>query len=220
VGILGKLFGRRSARRAPDPLDTLPAPKLGSPAAGWLRRAEKSSRALAELRDSRRSDGPLIDVYSDVATGADDLVAELRRVAGEVTLIEQAIARIPSPALQERHARLTAGGVPADPIAASGREQELAEVTDQLATDRRLRANRDELLARMESGATAMDGLVARAAELSTASATANLPAELGGDITAEAHDLRDRLDAVRIGLAETDEATRRAIGAPPPDGN
>lgn len=212
MGILAKLLRRRSGARTFDSAaDNLPRPRLGGPAETWLRRAEKSARALAEVRDARRgagrrrrSDDPLVGMYDDVAVGATATVAELRRVAGEVTLVEQAIARIPSPALTERRARLAAEP-PADTI-----RQGLAEIDDQLAVDLRLRASREELLCRMEAGAVALDGLVARAVEISTTGGGAPVP--VPGDISGGVAELRDRLEAVRIGLAETEAATQRIL--------
>lgn len=202
MSIIGRLLGRRRriTHREPEP----PRPRLGSPAETWLRRAEKSARALHELRDARKSDGPIVDVYTDVASGADALVVDLRRVAGEVRTVEQAIARIPSPQLQQRRHSLAAtdAGAP-----------ELAELDAQLATDSRLRASRDELLSRMQAGAVALDGLLARAAELDVTGGSATLPGK--AELTTTAAELRDRLDGVRIGMAETEAATRKVMGEP-----
>lgn len=210
VGILARLFRRTSKdTRAGRP----PAPKLGSPAQVWLDHADKTRRSLRELR---RSDA-LSDLVAEVRDGADEVVEELRRLAGDVTLIEQAIARIPSPLLAERRARLideqaAAGGSGPSSASAEGGasavelDRTLADVEAQLATDQRLRRTRDDLLTKMESGATALDGLIARVVELSAA--TTSLEPGAAGTVA----ELTARLDALRDGLAETDQLTRAAL--------
>lgn len=184
-----------SSAASPD----IPVPRRGSPAEIWLRRGEK---AVGSLRDLSRSvaPGPMAGELTDIAGQAATTLDGLRRVAGQVAVVEQAISRIPSPALTERRARL-AGAADEDSLRA------LADIDAALATDRRLRATRDTLLARLESATTALEGLLARAAEVSTfTGVTAEDTGEIG--------ELAAQLDGLRAGLSETERLTRDALGS------
>jgi hypothetical protein len=137
----------------------------------------------------------------------------VRRIASQTSLVEQAIARIPSPALNERRTRL-AGELDSDAELRDTRQQAISDIDAQLAADTRLRSTRDALLSRMEAAAVGLEGLVARAAEAS-ALATAATP-DLAAD---EIGELASELDGLRMGLTETEQLSRGALRGqnPPP---
>lgn len=159
--------------------------------------------------------GPTADQLGDVQLRAAGTLDSVRRIASQTSLVEQAIARIPSPALQERRARL-AGQVDTgtDLELRAAQQQAIVDIDAQLAADTRLRSTRDALLGRMEAAAVGLEGLVARAAEAS-ALATAATP-DLAAD---EIGELATELDGLRMGLTETEQLSRGALGGqnPPP---
>lgn len=156
---------------------------------------------MGSLRELSRcvAPGPMAGELTDIAGQAASTMDGLRRVAGQAAVVERAIARIPSPALAERRARLAG----ADD---EGSREALAEIDAALATDRRLRATRDALVARLESTATALEGLLARAAEVSTFTG-------VSADDTGEVGELAAQLDGLRAGLSETERLTRGVLG-------
>lgn len=202
-------FRRRSA--APQE-PALVAPRRGSPAEIWLNRAERAVRALGELGNSL-APGPTSEQLGDIQQRAAGTLDGVRRIASQTSLVEQAIARIPSPALKERRARL-AGQVESgtDAELRETRAQAIADIDAQLAADARLRSTREALLGRMEAAAVGLEGLVARAAEAS-ALATAATP-DLAAD---EIGELATELDGLRMGLTETEQLSRGALGGQTP---
>jgi hypothetical protein len=185
-------------------------PRRGSPAEIWLNRAERAVKSLGELGNSL-APGPTADQLGDVQMRAAGTIDSVRRIASQTSLVDQAIARIPSPALKERRARL-AGQVDSDDELRETRQQAIDDIDAQLAADTRLRSTRDALLSRMEAAAVGLEGLVARAAEAS-ALATAATP-DLAAD---EIGELASELDGLRIGLTETEQLSRGALGGPNP---
>jgi hypothetical protein len=231
LGIAGAVYGvrvglgalgdrsTRAPRQRPDPgLAALPVPPRGSPADRWLRRAERAVTTLHQQTESPGEPtlrGQIADV-DDQAAGA---LSDLRRFAGQVTLVEQTMANIDDRRLRQDSAGLQRGlqGLPAGPLREE-RERALAAVADQLDVARRLAEARETLLARMQSAVLGLEGLVARMAELlalhattAGASLTAARVAELTGD-----------LEGMRAGLAEAEQLSRSTLGngptgAPPP---
>ena len=182
-------------------------PRRGSPAEQWLVRAQRADRELAELAGS--PDHPVArGQLAAVREGAAEAVTTMRRFAGQVTAVEDALERVPEARLSAERQRLTAA------VAAAGserlraeRQRSLDSVTEQLAVAGRLAVARDTLLARMQATVFALEGLVARAAEVLAMSASAGVDssedrlAALSGD-----------LDGLRAGLAEAEEVTRRVL--------
>ena len=66
------------------------------------------------------------------------------------------------------------------------------------------------LLARMESGTLGLERLVAQLAEILALSETATSPVEGA----AQLEELADELEGIRAGLAETEQLSRRTLGA------
>jgi hypothetical protein len=201
-------FFSRSHKPAPP---ALVAPRRGSPAEVWLGRSEKAIRSLGDLGHSINP-GPTADQLGNVQLRAAGTLESVRSIASQVTLVDQAIARIPSPALHERRSRLAqqlaAEGV--DDELRGSREQALSDIDAQLATDARLRSTRETLLARMEAASVGLEGLVARAAE-AAALAEVAAPDLAAGEIA----ELAIELEGLRAGLAETEQPTRGSLGGP-----
>ncbi|MFL6128508.1 MAG: hypothetical protein ACJ73E_05535 [Mycobacteriales bacterium] len=208
VKVGASMLGRRSEEDAAPVADVpLRRPRRGSPAEQWLVRAEHAERSLADLAAvpgnavARSQLGPVRD-------GAAEAVGTLRRLAGQVTAVEDALDRVQVGRLRAERQRLV------DAVGAAGgerlraeRQRSLDSVTEQLAVAGRLADARDTLLARMQATVLTVEGLVARTAEVLAMSAsggvdlTADRLAELSGD-----------LDGLRTGLAEAEEVSRRVL--------
>ena len=178
----------------------LPEPPRGSPARGWLVRAERAARALDELATSAGT-GATADRLHSVRDGAGSTVSAMRRLAGQVTTFDQAMARIDATRLVGERKRLTrelrGGGN--DELRAA-REQALGSVTHQLEVFQRLESSRDTLLAQMQSTALRLEGLGAQAAELVALSSSAGATQIAEDRLVTE---LTEALDGMRAGLAE-----------------
>jgi hypothetical protein len=143
-----------------------------------------------------------------VREGAAEALATMRRLAGQVTAVEDAADRIEPARLTAERDRLAAAVADAssDRVRAE-RMRSLASVSDQLQVAQRLAGARDELLARMQATALSLEGLVARTAEL--------LAMSVSGGVDASADRLADLaadLDGLRTGLAEAEAVSRRVL--------
>jgi hypothetical protein len=221
LGIAGVVYGVRVAlgaltdrtprpvtAAAPDP--SLPTPPRNSPAGRWLRRAEAAVTTLHQQTESPR-DPTLREQICDVDDQAAGALTDLRRFAGQVTLIEQTIANIPVDRLRQDYGTIQRGigGLPAGPLREE-RERAMRAVRDQLDVARRLTEARETLLARMESAVLGLEGLVARMAELLAMHATT-----AGGSLTAtRVAELTGDLEGMRAGLAEAEKISRAALGS------
>ncbi|HST65873.1 MAG TPA: hypothetical protein VLM05_11860 [Mycobacteriales bacterium] len=203
----GLLSRSREHEPAADPGPQLRPPRRGSIAEQWLLRAQAADRSLADLVRSPGS--PTVrEQLVPVRDGAAEALTTLRRLAGQVTAVEDAADRIQPGRLEAERDRLAAG------VAAAGsdrvraeRQRSLDSVTDQLQVAGRLAGARDELLARMQATALALDGLVARTAEVLAMSVSG------GVDVSADRlADLTSDLDGLRSGLAEADAVSRRVL--------
>jgi hypothetical protein len=213
---LGALADRgvRAAVPRPDPrLAALPVPPRGSPAATFLRRAEVAVDRLHRQTESP-ADPTLRSQISDVDDQAAGVLTDLRRFAGQATLIEQSRVAIDSDALRREYATLQRGltGLRPGPLR-DERERALRAVADQVDTERRLGEARDTLLARMQSAVLGLEGLVARMAELLAMHATTE-----GASITAgRVAELTGDLEGMRTGLAEAEELSRSTLAGGTP---
>ena len=204
----GLLTRERDADRpAAEPDPQLRPPRRGSIAEQWLTRAERADRSLAELV---RSPGSAVAKQQlvPVREGAAEALATMRRLAGQVTAVEDAADRIEPARLTAERDRLPAAVADAssDRVRAE-RTRSLASVSDQLQVAQRLAGARDELLARMQATALSLEGLVARTAEL--------LAMSVSGGVDASADRLADLaadLDGLRTGLAEAEAVSRRVL--------
>jgi hypothetical protein len=206
-GLVSRRLGRDRAAPAGAGQPALPAPRRGSPAEAWLNRAQGAVRSLTELVDSSGSAGTRAQLLS-VPSEAAQLADTMRRFAGQVTAVENALSRVSAPRLQAERDRLT------EAVRAAGsaelreqRQRALDSVDEQLAVAGRLTDARDTLLARMQATALGLEGLVARTAELLALTASSGL--DDSGDRIDE---LAGELDGLRAGLAEAEEVSRRVL--------
>jgi hypothetical protein len=207
VKIGAGLLTRDRDRPAVEPDPELRPPRRGSPAEQWLVRAQQADRSLADLV---RSPGSAVAKQQlvPVREGAGEALATMRRLAGQVTAVEDATDRIQPARLAAERDRLAAAAAAAssDRVRAE-RQRSLDSVTEQLQVVRRLAGARDELLARMQATALTLEGLVARTAEV--------LAMSVSGGVDASADRLADLaadLDGLRSGLAETEAVSRRVL--------
>lgn len=182
-------------------------PRRGGAAEQWLVRAQQADRGLAELAAS-----PGWSVTRDqlvpVREGAGEAVTTMRRLASQVTAVEDAMDRVPVVRLEMERERL------AGAVAAAGgerlraeRQRSLDSVTEQLAVGARLSDARDTLLARMQATVFTLEGLIARTAEVLAMSASGGVD-----DSADRLASLSADLDGLRAGLAEAEEVSRRVL--------
>jgi hypothetical protein len=186
----------------------LPQPARGGAADRWLRRAQAAVETLHRQTESP-ADPTLRGQIGDVDDQAAGALADLGRFAGQVTLIEQTIARIDQRRLGQEHAALTGTlhGLPPGPLR-DEQERALRAVEDQLNVARRLAGARETLLARMQSAVLGLEGLVARMAELLAMHATTE-----GASLTTiRVTELTNDLEGMRAGLAEAEKVSRAAL--------
>lgn len=186
--------------------DRIPLVDPDSVEGRWLERAESAESSFEDLIRSLPA-GPLADQVVGMRAGLEDTLDTLHTLAGRTSTTNQAMSRIDPAALAEeerrlRHARRTAGSDLHGDL-----DRSLASVAEQRDVHQRLSAARDKLLAQLESGALGLEGLVARLVELT---ATTGPGPDLETGTLAE---LTDRLEGLRRGVVETDEATRRSLG-------
>jgi hypothetical protein len=212
VGVAAAVYGvkvaagalARRGMREPG-AGQLPQPERGSPADLWQGRALHAIRDLHELAHSQPDAPPLLRSVDDGARQAED---QVRRLAGQAAAVTRALYRIPTPRLADERARLAAAVETAG--SAELREEHrrsLRSVEEQLAVADRLASARDTLVARLQSTALGLEGLVARAAEVLALSASAG-----AGLATDGIAGLAAELDGLRAGLAETEELSRRVL--------
>jgi hypothetical protein len=201
----GLLTREREHRPAAEP--SLRAPRRGSIAEQWLTRAQQADRSLAELVGSPGSAAAKHQLVS-VRDGAAEALTTLRRLAGQVTAVEDATDRIQPARLAAERDRL-AGAVSAasSERVRTERQRSLDSVSEQLEVVRRLAGARDELLARMQATALTLEGLVARTAEVLAMSVSGGVDAS--EDRLAV---LAADLDGLRSGLAEAEAVSRRVL--------
>ncbi|NJC64041.1 hypothetical protein HC028_05880 [Planosporangium flavigriseum] len=186
----------------------LPAPTRGGDAERWLRRAEGAVGTLRQQTESPR-DPVLRDQISDVDDQAAGVLADLRRFAGQVTLLEQTLANIPVDRLRTERGSIERGlrGLAAGTLREE-RERALHAVVDQLDVAGRLGEARETLLARMQSAVLGLEGLVTRLAELLALHATTG-----GGSLTStRVAELTSDLEGMRAGLAEAERVSREGF--------
>jgi hypothetical protein len=194
-------------RPAAEPDPELRPPRRGSIAEQWLSRAQQADRSLADLV---RSPGSAVAKQQlvPVREGAAEALATMRRLAGQVTAVEDATDRIQPARLAAERDRLAAAveAASSERVRAE-RQRSLDSVGEQLQVVRRLAGARDELLARMQATALTLEGLVARTAEV--------LAMSVSGGVDASEDRLADLaadLDGLRSGLAEAEAVSRRVL--------
>ncbi|WP_169982950.1 hypothetical protein [Microbispora sp. H10836] len=180
----------------------------GSVEEAWLRRAEQAAASFADLAASMRGQ-ILLDRIAAMRPQVDDTVATLRRLAGHATVTGSALARFDPRFLEQERARLTQARRTARQEVAGELDRSIAALDAQREVYDRLSGARERVLARLQSGAISLEGLVARAVEISAMTATAD---GAGGGARA-LDDLTSELELTRQSLHEVEEATRNDLG-------
>lgn len=197
----------RSTRRhvAEDASPGARKPIMGSPAQVWVSRGE---RVLREL-------GATLAAHPGIRTDAAEVAAELHRTASEVAESEDALARIPVPALEQERDTLATALAEAEPDhpGAADLARSHAAISARIAAAARQREQRDALVAKMQATVTELERARDELAELigETRAVPAGDPAEGMRDTATAA--LTGRLDALREGLVEVRRAANPEIG-------
>ncbi|HEV2891079.1 MAG TPA: hypothetical protein VGX28_11960 [Frankiaceae bacterium] len=202
-GALTNRGQRRAARRREKRLPVI----TRTPEAAWLNRAEEAVDQFHDIAYSA-SDGPIADRVQTFGMQTEESIATLQRLAGQASAVRLAIARIDPRRLQfERDRLMQEHNLINDPGVRTERERSVKSVQAQLETYQRLAVTLTTLLAKLEAGALAIEGLVARLAEvvaLATSSGTS------GGETQVD--ELAQELEGLRAGLVETEGVTTRTI--------
>ncbi|MER5647470.1 hypothetical protein [Streptosporangium sp. NPDC002524] len=177
----------------------------GSPEEYWLERAGSAAYGFGELSASMER-GPLAERIALMRPRIDDSTATLRRLAGQASLTGAALARFDLGGLWNEQVRLARAREEAGQGLTQDIDRALASLASQRAVVERLSATRERVLARMESSAIGIEGLLARLVELSAVSANGPLEPVRVLD------ELADTLEGVRQGLHETEQITRDAL--------
>lgn len=201
--VLGAAMGpAEEADEGPAPL----RPHPSSEAALWLRRGESAVRALDDMARTRGTT-PADLATTRAAEEADEVLDTMRRLAGHVVTVGQALARSDAPGLDAEAARLRdlAQQLPGDQSA----QRSAAAVTDRVAVRDRLRRAQADLEGRLQSSALGLEGLVARVAEVRAGSVTLGDVDASHGSLAA----LTTEVEGLRLALSDVDDVARRALG-------
>ena len=208
--LVGLAMNRDEPKRTQLP--ELPRPPRGSAAAQWMARAEAAVRSLQEMAGTSGA-GMTGDSIRSAAEKAAQTLVEMGEVAGQVTAVERALARVDVQGLDLEAARLH-DAIDRSPSADIRAEnvRAAAAVRDRLDVRNRLRSARETLLARMQAVTLGLEGLGARLAEVLALGTTT-------GDVdpsAAQIDELTLELEGLRAGLAETEALSRKALEAAP----
>lgn len=181
----------------------------GSPEESWVRRAEHAERAFRDVADSV-GPGPVSEQVRGFGDEIRSAVATMRRLAGQASAVTNAVSRIDVKRVVAERDRIRA--VLAQPGYGRVRQEQertVAALQAQLDAYSRLTEAHSLLLARLESGTIALEGLVARLAEVVALTETSAVSA--GG--LAEVEELAAELEGLRAGLVEAEDASERTLG-------
>lgn len=207
AGLAARRGEQRGQPHAPRPL---PPPPKGSPGDLLLRRADAAVGALQRL--SRTPDSPwLREQIGQVDDDAGLTLESVRRVAGRLAMVEDALAHIDVRALQTRRDSLARalgaadGSGPAGELDETGLRNErlrgLEAVDGQLAAYGRLVTARETLGTRLETAVIGLEGLVTRLHEVIAAGEGLAEHPGSGRSVASMDADL----DALRQGLSEVE---------------
>jgi len=187
VPVLDRLTSRVSLR--PTELD-------------WMQRADRAVAAFRQLARTSRSE-PIGQRCVVIGEQAHATLQLLRRVAGQSSTVGRMLQGIDGTRLKEEESRLSKElrGAESD---ATRHEIEISLnlIGEQVAARRRLEQGKAALVARLQSGVLALEGLVTRLAEVVALGQTAG-GMDGAGDRVAE---LADELEGLRAGLSELDQ--------------
>jgi len=200
--------------RGPDrePRAELLRPARGTPADGWLRRAEAAVRSLDDLRGSA---GPAArSTVASTVQEAREVLDALERLGSQAAAVDGALARVDGPGLDAEAAHLRElARRPAPPGVQAEVARSAAAVADRIAVRDRLQAAQASVLARMQAVALGLEGLVARLAEVLALAATTGHLDDAAGSVA----EVAGELEGLRAGLAEAEALSRGALASAPP---
>ncbi len=186
-----------------------------SPEQQWLDRARRAVSSFRDLVDSVPS-GIVSERSRSIGEQSDKTLEGLRRLAGQASMTRNVAAHVDVAQLAQESERLQRSvDATADPDIRAELERSLESVHEQLDIGARLQQSSATLLARMESGTLGLERLVAQLAEILALSESATSPVEGAAQLEA----LADELEGLRAGLAETEQLSRRTLGAYAGDG-
>ena len=179
---------------------------LGSAELEWMERAQRAVAAFRQLAHSSRSE-PIGARCLAIGIQAHATLELLWRLAGQASTVGQMLQSIDASRLTSEDSRLweERGAAESDQ---ARREIELSQglIREQLAARRRVEQGKAALMARLQSGVLALEGLVTRLAEVVALGQTAT-GSDDAGDRVAE---LADELEGLRAGLSELERANAR----------
>jgi hypothetical protein len=186
-----------------------------SPERHWLDRAHAAVASFRELAASV-PEGLVSERSRSIGEQSDKTLDGLRRLAGQATITRNVAAHVDVDRLTQEGERLQLTlNATTDPDIHEELESSLESVHEQMDIGARLQQSMSTLLARMESGTLGLERLVAQLAEILALSETATSPVEGAAQLEA----LADELEGLRAGLAETEQLSRRTLGAYAGDG-
>jgi hypothetical protein len=176
---------------------------LGPTELDWMERADRAVAAFRQLARTSRSE-PIGQRCMVIGEQAHATLQLLRRIAGQSSTVGRMLHGIDGTRLNEEESRLSKELRGAEsPAARREIEISLNLIGDQVAARRRLEQGKAALIARLQSGVLALEGLVTRLAEVVALGQTAG-GMDGAGDRVAE---LADELEGLRAGLSELDQA-------------
>jgi len=179
-----------------------PRVALGPAELDWMQRAGRAVAAFRQLARSSRSE-PIGQRCMVIGEQARATLQLLRRVAGQSSTVGRMLQGIDGTRLQAEESRLSTERRTAESDSARREiELSLGLIREQMAARRRLEQGRAALVARLQSGVLALEGLVTRLAEVVALGQTAG-GIDGAGDRVAE---LADELEGLRAGLSELDQ--------------
>lgn len=176
---------------------------LGPAELDWMQRADRAVSAFRQLARSSRSE-PIGQRCMVIGEQAHATLQLLRRIAGQASTVGRMLQGIDASRLNTEESRLSTE-LRSSELDSARREIELSLslVREQVAARRRLEQGRAALVARLQSGVLALEGLVPRLAEVVALGQTAG-GTDGAVDRVAE---LADELEGLRAGLSELDQA-------------
>jgi hypothetical protein len=181
--------------------------------AAWLARAEQAETTFRDIAQSA-PEGPVSARVASFGTETEDSLVALRRLAGQASAVRAALSRLDLRKLHAERDRLLAlRREEGDPALVAERSRALESVEAQLQGFSRLSAALTTLLARLETGAIGLEGLVARLAEVVALTETSGSDDEG----LSQVDELAEELEGLRAGLVEAEGVSDRAMEGLPP---
>lgn len=205
---MGALFGRGGGSRSKRSQERRLPVLTRTQEAAWLARAERAQESFHDIARSARS-GPISDEVTTFGAETAQSLASLQRLAGQASAIRVAMSRMDPKRLVWERDRLLSSAVPGeDPRVLTERERSLNAVQSQLDAYGRLDRTLAMLLARLESGTLALEGLVARLAEVVALAETSTV----ASDGMVQLDELAHELEGLRAGLVEAEAVSTQAM--------